>query len=218
MTSPGPGPIFGFCHYGSVILQKWLRTPFPDQPDARLQTVLVQKKTRSKIAPAKEMMDDSKMIGSASAFENLLIVRLPTSNSFAPVSPHRAMICFMGILFFSLGAMMLMNAQLLTIGNVLFLAGLVMIFGPGQTVQFFQTRWKKVGSRGVVCFFLGILMVMMHNKIWVHPTFGVAMEIFGFLNLFGNFFPLVIGWARHMPVREHYLPDFRRTCPAPFAA
>jgi len=35
------------------------------------------------------------------------------------------MICFLGMLFFSFGVMMLMNAQLLTIGNVLFLAGLV---------------------------------------------------------------------------------------------
>ena len=99
------------------------------------------------------------------------------------------------------GALVLTHARRFATRKCLFLPRRQMIFGPAQTGRFFQTRWQKVGPRGVVCFFLGICMVMFHKRIWVHPTFGVAMEIFGFLNLFGNFFPLVISWARHMPVR-----------------
>jgi len=34
----------------------------------------------------------------------------------------------------------------------------------------------------------------------LEQIFGMVIEIFGFLNLFGNFFPLVINWARHIPV------------------
>ena len=42
-----------------------------------------------------------------------------------------------------------------------------MIFGPAQTISFFKTRWMKVGPRGVVCFFLGITMVMYSG---IHPV------------------------------------------------
>jgi hypothetical protein len=116
-------------------------------------------------------------------------------------------------------------------------------------------KQSKVGPRGVLCFFLGIALVMYHRVHSVgfntvtppppHPSpvaecvctlcfcsccfvvvscmcvyvcvcfhllvpfhlnqiFGILLEMFGFLNLFGNFFPVVISWARHMPVMFCY--------------
>ena len=107
------------------------------------------------------------------------------------------MLCLLGASFFMFGIMFFLDRKLLTIGNVVFLFGLTMIFGVGQTANFFKSRWSKVGQRGVLCFFVGILMVMYSR---IHPIFGIIVELFGFLNLFGNFFPLVVSWARHIPV------------------
>mmetsp|Transcript_68261 Transcript_68261/g.189573 ORF Transcript_68261/g.189573 Transcript_68261/m.189573 type:complete len:82 (+) Transcript_68261:256-501(+) len=44
----------------------------------------------------------------------------------------------MGFLFF--GVIMFFDTTLLTIGNVLFLAGVGFIKGPAATINFFQTR------------------------------------------------------------------------------
>lgn len=55
-----------------------------------------------------------------------------------------AMLCFLGSSFFGFGILWLLDRKLLTIGNVLFLSGLTLIFGPSQTLSFFNTRWKKV--------------------------------------------------------------------------
>lgn len=48
------------------------------------------------------------------------------------------------------------------------------IFGPGQTMSFFKTRWMKVGPRGVVCFFTGIMMVMYSG---FHPVSSLLFTV-----------------------------------------
>ena len=56
---------------------------------------------------------------------------------------------------------------------------------------FFQLRkWK-----GTVCFFGGIALVLYG---WA--MFGMIIESWGFLNLFGDFFPVALGLMRNMPV------------------
>ena len=179
----------------------------------------------------------------------------------------RAMICGLGALFFFFGVMMLGNAQMLTIGNLLFLAGIMvrsypnenscsgdfdattlmsefdsilagflrgflytcvfvqltftnrtslysihllmfrkMLMGPKSTFSFFQSRWAKQGPVGVICFFLGVFMVMLHKRIgwWCHPIFGIIIEVFGFINLFGKFFVTVLRVSKNMPVCYRY--------------
>ena len=53
-------------------------------------------------------------------------------------------------------------------------------------------RWDRI--RGTVYSFLGILLVTLR---W--GLFGLILEGFGFLNLFGNFLPTVLLVGRQVP-------------------
>ena len=48
--------------------------------------------------------------------------------------------------------------------------------------------------RGTICFFFGMFLVLMR---W--GLFGMCLEAFGFLNLFGNFLPTALTVARQIP-------------------
>ncbi|CAG8563296.1 9902_t:CDS:2 [Paraglomus occultum] len=76
--------------------------------------------------------------------------------------------------------------------QLLFLAGVTFIIGFQKTIVFFARKQKL---RGTICFFGGILLVFFK---W--PIFGMAIELFGFLNLFGDFFPVVISFLRRLPL------------------
>jgi len=102
-----------------------------------------------------------------------------------------------GALFMFLGVMLFFDGALLALGNLLFLAGLTLIIGPHKTFYFFARRQKL---RGTACFFGGILLVFFK---W--PFVGVVVETFGFLNLFGDFFPVVLTFLRQLPGIGHFL-------------
>ncbi|KAM3581993.1 Golgi Transport [Umbelopsis sp. WA50703] len=97
-----------------------------------------------------------------------------------------------GTFFMFLGIMMLFDAGLMAIGNILFLSGITIIIGPRSTLLFFMRREK---IRGTLCFLGGILLVFLR---W--PFVGFGVEIFGFLNLFGDFFPVIFGFLRRLPI------------------
>merc|ERR1711879_297392 len=88
--------------------------------------------------------------------------------------------------------MFLFDRALLAMGNVLFLVGTVTIIGLEKTYAFFFQRSRLSGS---VCFFLGIVIVL-----WGWPVSGMLVEGFGFINLFGNFFPIALRFAQSLPV------------------
>ena len=48
----------------------------------------------------------------------------------------------------------------------------------------------------MACFFGGILLVIVFKFSYL----GLCFELFGFLNLFGNFFPIALSAMRTMPV------------------
>jgi len=96
-----------------------------------------------------------------------------------------------GALFMLLGVMLFFDGALLALGNILFVSGLTLIIGPRKTFYFFARKEKL---RGTICFIGGILMVFFK---W--PFFGMIVETFGFLNLFGDFFPVVITFMRQLP-------------------
>ncbi|RHY06836.1 hypothetical protein DYB30_004540 [Aphanomyces astaci] len=98
----------------------------------------------------------------------------------------------LGFAFLFLGVMLFFDAALLAIGDVLFLSGLALTIGLSRTIKFFTRveRW-----RGIVCFLGGIVLVMMR---W--PMVGMVVQSFGFLNLFGSFFPVAVAFLRQTPI------------------
>jgi len=67
---------------------------------------------------------------------------------------------------------------------------------------FFSIGWKRTLNlftrsdriRGTICFVLGIVLVLLR---W--GLVGIVLEGFGFLNLFGNFLPIVLTVGRQVP-------------------
>jgi len=84
----------------------------------------------------------------------------------------------------------LIDAQ--TLGNLLFLGGLTLIIGPQKSFYFFAHKSK---IRGFICFFGGILLVFFKWPFW-----GVIVELIGLLNLFGDFFPVILTFLRQLPI------------------
>lgn len=78
------------------------------------------------------------------------------------------------------------------LGNLLFVAGVPLMIGPGRTVGYFLQPKK---ARATGCLGVGIFLVLVG-----HPVIGILLEVFGLLNLFGNMFPLVRMMAKNMPV------------------
>ncbi|KAF9227277.1 Got1-domain-containing protein [Gyrodon lividus] len=96
-----------------------------------------------------------------------------------------------GTLFMFLGVMLFFDAALLALGNMLFLSGLTLIIGPQKTFSFFARKQKL---RGTICFLGGVMLVFIK-----YPFIGMIVETFGFLNLFGDFFPVVLTFLRQLP-------------------
>lgn len=98
----------------------------------------------------------------------------------------------LGFVFLFLGVLLFFDAALLALGDVLFLCGVALTIGLSRTVRFFtrKERW-----RGIACFLGGILLVMLR-----YPIIGMVIQSFGFLNLFGSFFPVAVAFLRQTPV------------------
>ena len=97
-----------------------------------------------------------------------------------------------GALVTMLGVSLFFNKALMRLGNLLFIAGVPMILGPSRTMGYFL---KPEKFRATACLTCGIFLVLVGS-----PVFGIALEIFGLLNLFGNMFPVVLAIAKNMPV------------------
>ena len=81
---------------------------------------------------------------------------------------------------------------LLSSAQLLFLLGITLLIGFKKTLVFFKRPSKL---RGTACFLGGITLVLVG---W--PMVGMVVEVFGILNLFGNFFPIILSLLRGMPV------------------
>ncbi|KAK9685702.1 Golgi Transport, variant 2 [Basidiobolus ranarum] len=99
-----------------------------------------------------------------------------------------------GGLFMLLGMLLLFDSGLLAIGNVIlfFLAGITLLIGLQKTLGFFAQKNKIAGT---ICFLGGIFLVLIK---W--PMVGMIIELFGFINLFGDFFPVIFSFLRKLPL------------------
>ncbi|KXN72035.1 Got1-domain-containing protein [Conidiobolus coronatus NRRL 28638] len=96
-----------------------------------------------------------------------------------------------GLFFIFLGVLYLFDSGLMVIGNLLFLVGLGAIMGFDRTIVFFSRRDRLMGT---ICFVVGILLLFI---TWA--PIGFAVEFFGFINLFGDFFPTIVNFIRGLP-------------------
>lgn len=101
-------------------------------------------------------------------------------------------LCLLGSVAFMLGIAMFLDSVLMSIGNLMFLGGIPMILGIAKTKNLFLRPSSRKGS---ITFAVGIFLVLFR---W--PFFGFVLQAFGFLNLFGDFFPGLLRFARALPV------------------
>ncbi|SGY41421.1 BQ5605_C003g02511 [Microbotryum silenes-dioicae] len=126
---------------------------------------------------------------------------------------HKVGLTSFGAFFMLLGMIMFFDGALLALGNILFIAGLPLIIGPRKTFYFFARKQKLRGRNGVAtrstpfCFVAGVILVFVK-----YPFIGMLIETFGFLNLFGDFFPVVLSFLRQVPVIGNFfsLPVVRQ--------
>jgi len=104
-----------------------------------------------------------------------------------------------GAVFTLLGISLFFNKTLLRMGNLLFISGVPLILGPSRTVGYFFQPNK---FRATGCLLFGIFLVLAGR-----PILGMALEIFGIMNLFGNLFPLLMVMLRQVPFLGELLPS-----------
>merc|ERR1719270_601476 len=95
-----------------------------------------------------------------------------------------------GSIFLVLGVIFFFNTRMLILGNFLFICGMTVLIGVKNTLNFFF-RMKRI--KGTICFIGGMFTVLYG---W--PIIGVCVELFGFINLFGDFFPSFLAWLQHI--------------------
>lgn len=88
-----------------------------------------------------------------------------------------------GVFFMFLGMLLFLDPALLTLGNLLFVTGVVLVMGVERCKTFFFAADRR---RSTVLFAVGIMLVMLG---WCF--LGLLVQGFGGLNLFGNFFPMI---------------------------
>ena len=106
-----------------------------------------------------------------------------------------------GLIFLSLGVMMIFDRSMLAIGNALFLSGLVILIGFTRTLTLFT---KKDKIRAVCCFFGGIFLVLVLR--W--SMIGMILETLGGFGLFipdRALFPSMLVLARQVPLLGTFL-------------
>ena len=100
-----------------------------------------------------------------------------------------------GLVFYFLGMLFMLDRGFLAIGNLAFIMGLVILVGPANTVGFFMRKNKMVGS---ACFFIGFVMIVIG---WFGFTFfGFMMQLYGLFLLFRDFIKTIFKTMENMPV------------------
>jgi Got1/Sft2-like family len=102
------------------------------------------------------------------------------------------MLLVSGISLTFLGITLFFNKTIIRLGHLLCIAGILLSMGLSQTIQYFVQPEKL---RATICLGFGVFLVFIGS-----PLFGIALEVFGILNLFGNMFPIVMVMIKQMPI------------------
>eukprot|EP01127_Copromyxa_protea_P016425 TRINITY_DN4882_c0_g1_i2.p1 TRINITY_DN4882_c0_g1~~TRINITY_DN4882_c0_g1_i2.p1 ORF type:complete len:118 (-),score=9.44 TRINITY_DN4882_c0_g1_i2:128-481(-) len=86
---------------------------------------------------------------------------------------------------------------LMSVGNLGFMAGITMTAGPAKIFTIF----KEGNIFGTASFFFGFFLVLLKGWAWL----GMLIELFGFINIFRSFFPLILTCARYVPILGSFL-------------
>ncbi|XBW36899.1 hypothetical protein QEN19_002478 [Hanseniaspora menglaensis] len=98
-----------------------------------------------------------------------------------------------GTVLITLGIITFFDRALLASGNIVFLIGIFLIIGQNKTLVFFTRQNKR---RGSICFFAGIFLILFMKWTFI----GFIIEFIGILNLFGDFFSIIVQFLRSMPI------------------
>ena len=100
-----------------------------------------------------------------------------------------------GLIFYFMGMLFMLDRGFLAIGNLAFIMGLVILVGPTNTVQFFMRRNKVKGS---ACFFTGFVLIVIG---WFGFTLlGFMLQLYGLFLLFRDFIKTIFKSIECMPV------------------
>lgn len=86
---------------------------------------------------------------------------------------------------------MFFDSGFLTLGNILFFIGTLLIIGPEKSLVFFL-KSKKIAAS--FFFFTGIILILIKK-----PFIGFLIECFGFLGLFGSCLGITVQFLRSLP-------------------
>ncbi|CAM9623860.1 unnamed protein product [Chrysoparadoxa australica] len=98
-----------------------------------------------------------------------------------------------------MGVSLFFEKNLMRLGNIMFVGGVSLLIGPSRVVRYFSQASKL---RGTIIFMLGFFLLFTG-----HPIPGLILEVFGFMNLFGNMLPMFAAMARNMPIVKDILPS-----------
>jgi hypothetical protein len=101
------------------------------------------------------------------------------------------LLLFSGTAVTMTGITLFFQKTLMRLGNLLFIAGVPITIGPSRTVGYFMQPKK---TRATACLAAGVFLVLVAGR----PVLGIALEIFGLMNLFGNMFPVVLAIANNI--------------------
>ena len=115
---------------------------------------------------------------------------------FVPDRKTGLIMCAAGAASTMLGVSLFFEKNLIRLGNVLLVAGAPIVVGPQRASRYVLNPAKL---RGSLCFACGFMLILSG-----HPLLGIVVEIFGFLNLFGNLFPLFTAMFKNLPFVQQF--------------
>ncbi|KAG0629056.1 hypothetical protein M758_1G073400 [Ceratodon purpureus] len=102
-----------------------------------------------------------------------------------------------GVLFTFLGVVFFFDKGLLAMGNILFVAGVMITIGIKGAVSFFL---KPRNYKGSILFVSGFALVVFG---W--PVVGMLVEAYGFVLLFSGFWPTALVFLYRVPFLGYFL-------------